>query len=174
MAEAIHPAHDSELTKRFQRLQELLLWCEFAEKCVYPPEDSVIGLAVRLKIWQAVESQGFLLTEDLEDLPFYREIAREIKDRVMQASPELDHSFLRGLSDAAALAAKGEVSQPLDTTGTAVYAFRLLRDELGHRPSWPQVRKQVEQWRKEGSASKISDRQWERVRKEITPLFQRG
>jgi hypothetical protein len=113
MAEAIPPTDDSELTEKFQRTQELLLWCKFAEKYLYPKEDSVVALAGRLKIWQAVESQDPHLEEDL--LSFYRETAQKTKDRVVQACLSFDHSFLRRLLDAAALAAEGKVSQSLGT-----------------------------------------------------------
>src|SRR5262245_35247827 len=138
---AIPPADDAE-DPACKRTKELLLWYKFAEKYLYPKEDSVVALAGRLKTWQAVESQDSNLVEDLlplgdkaaiKDLvlvllPFYQDVAQEMKDQVIQACLDLDLPFLRRLSDAFALAAEGKVSQSLDTTGAAVYAFRELRE----------------------------------------------
>jgi hypothetical protein len=186
---AIPPADDAEAPAG-KCDKELLLWYKFAEKYLYPKEDSVVALAGRLKTWQAVESQDSNLVEDLlplrdkaaiKDLvlvllPIYEDVAQKMKDQVIQACLNLDHFFLRRLSDAAALAAKGEVAHSLDTTGAAVYAFRLLREELGHRPNQNQVRERVERWRKEGGFKKpkISNRQWERTRKDLEQLFREG
>ena len=174
MSEAIPPADDaghSEFQENYWRTQKLLLWYGFAEKYLYPKEDSVVALAGRLKIWQAVESRNPGLEKDL--LPYYQKVAQQIKDQVIQACLEPDTSFLRRLWDAAVLAAEGKISQSLDVTAAAVYAFRQLCDELGHCPNYNQVKERVEQWRKEGGIEnpKISDRQWGRVLKDIKPLF---
>jgi hypothetical protein len=175
MSEAVPPTDESEIQQMYRRTAELLLWYAFAEAYIYPEKDSVVALAGRLKNWRAVESQDPSLDKDL--LSLYQKVAEETKDQVVQAHLGADTVLQRRLLDADKLLkdTKGQVSQSLDLHGAAVYAFRVLRDELGHRPSRNQVRERVDQWRKEGGLNpKISDRQWDRVLADLEELFRHG
>jgi hypothetical protein len=167
-----------EFREAVKRTQWLSLYWKLAEKHFNPPVDSVVDLAARLKVWQEVESSGPIPNERS---PFekivdsvHSQIAQGIKDRVIEAclKPDGDEEFLRRLSEAKALAAKGKISQSLDTIGAALYTIGQLREELGHLPNRQQVQERVEQWRKEGGLeAKVSPRQWERVWKEIGSLL---
>jgi hypothetical protein len=154
------------------RHEEVLTWYRLAEKHVFPPVDSPVALATQIQNWQALKSKDSKLEKDL--LPLYRQMVRQLKARIDRAVLECDTAFIHALNDAAALVKSGKVSQPLDTPGAAVYAIRELRDKLGRRPHHQEVRKQVEQWRKEGgydNDGRITEDTWRRVLKIIKPLL---
>jgi hypothetical protein len=59
-------------------------------------------------------------------------------------------------------------------TDYGLVAWAYLYGELGHRPSKQQMEERVEQFRKEdGQTERMSDREWNRMWKELRPLFRR-
>jgi hypothetical protein len=94
MSEATPPAdHDSESPEERRRRIELhLVWAQLVSEHVFPKEDSVAGLAGRLKAWQALESKDPYIGEDL--LPFYQEAASGLENQNRQAWLRNDWKFL--------------------------------------------------------------------------------
>jgi hypothetical protein len=177
---------DEDFVEMTERTERVLLLCRYLEKYVYPSEDSLISLAGKLRIWQALKSRNLELLpfdnlfSEKELLPFYRKTIRKLIRRIHKACAGDDHAgndhkFLRNLSAAKELAASGkELSQGLDVTGQAVYAFALLRQELKRRPSRIEIQKRAEQWRAAGGLQRVSDRHWNRVFAEIDELLRFG
>ena len=168
------PATAEEVLERTERM---LLLCRYLEKDVYPPFDSVISLASQLRNLSALKN----CEVEPELLPFYCDAVWRLRRQIDAAcagdDPSgNDHTFLRNLSDAKELAASGEeLSQGLDVTGSAVYAFALLRGEHPKgRIGRNEIQKQVEQWRTEGGYQRVSDRHWNRVFKQIDELLRFG
>jgi hypothetical protein len=146
-----------------------LVWAQLVSEHVFPKEDSVAGLAGRLKAWQALESKDPYIGEDL--LPFYQEAASGLENQNRQAWLRNDWKFLGRLSEAMAANAKGKSSQKLTETGYALKAFWPLFLELGHLPSHNQLRERADEIRKEDGYPKISERHWGRTLKDISQLY---
>jgi hypothetical protein len=111
MHKATPPAdHNSESPEEARRRIELhLVWAQLASEHVFPKEDSAAGLAGRLKAWQDLESKDPYIGEDL--LPFYKEAALRIENRIRQACLRNDWKFLGRLSEAAEANAKGKTQK---------------------------------------------------------------
>jgi hypothetical protein len=141
MSEATPPAdHDSESPEERRRLIELhLVWAQLVSEHVFEKEDSVAGLAGRLRAWQALQSKAPYIGEDL--LPFYQEAASRLENQNRQAWLRNDAAFARRLSEAMAANAEGKRSQKLTETGYLLKAFWPLFLELRRLPSHNQLRK---------------------------------
>jgi hypothetical protein len=161
--------HNSESPEEARRRIELhLVWARLVSEHVFEKEDSVDGLAGRLKAWQALESKDPSIGEDL--LPFYQEAASRIENRIRQACLRNDWKFLGRLSEAAEANAKGS-SQKLFETGYVLKAFWPLFLELGRLPSQNRLRKRADEMRKEDGYPKINERNWPRAFEAISQLY---
>jgi len=162
--------HDSESPEEARRRIELhLFWAQLVSEHVFEKEDSAAGLAGQLKAWQALESKDPSIGEDL--LPFYQEAASRIENRIRQACLRNDWKLLGRLSEAAEANAKGKSTLKLFETGYALKAFWPLFLQLGHLPNENQLRKRVDEMRKEDGHPKISDKGWRRAFKDISQLY---
>jgi hypothetical protein len=182
MHEAMPPADDfeEELVRR-NKEKERRVWDELAAKHLLYKSDSTKGLAVQLRLMLIWLSEDPKFRRDIPEdkFPIVLEIVNSFRRRVHRAQITLDWGFLRRLSEAAKLITKGEIPESLDLkltfTGYGLIAWAHLRIELGHRPSEQQVRERVERLRKEdGETVRIGDRQWDRVRVDLRPLFRHG
>ena len=141
----------------FQESPTSLIWYELVEKYVWPKTTTVTQLAVQL---QNARPERW----DAEDF----------KDQVWQACLDNDTAFLRSLSEAAYLVAKGE-HPPLDTTGAALEAYReewLMLRRNSSEPEDPcpdpdDVKERVKQ--KLGRT--ISRSQWLQTLRKLRALF---
>jgi hypothetical protein len=162
--------HNSESPEEARRRIELhLVWVQLVSKHVFPKEDSVAGLAGRLKAWQALQSKDPYIGEDL--LPFYQEAASRLENQNRQAWLRNDWKFLGRLSEAAEANAKGKSTLKLFETGYLLKAFWPLFLELRRLPRPNQLRKRVDEMRKEDGHPKISDHGWSRAIKDISQLY---
>jgi hypothetical protein len=105
-----------------QRIERFLLWNKYVARYMYPDRESVVWMADKLETWRALESGDPDCLLEKEFLPFYREAVREFRKRI-DACLEHDAAFLRNLSDAAALAAKGKVLRKYDADDTRTTVF---------------------------------------------------
>jgi hypothetical protein len=161
---------------KIHQTQQLSLWTDLYVKYVTPKPDSIMGVAGRLKVWQEffgkAPADNLTPFEKIEEQVNFK-VAQEFHQEQQQAQAQNDHKLLRRIAEAAKLLKENDGNLPshgLDATGAAVFAFDELRRELGHLPTYDQIRKRVEEW----LGQTVSEKHWGRVAKVLAPLYKRS
>jgi quinol monooxygenase YgiN len=179
MADPLPSDFSDEFREIVEHTRQLCFFWEFAGQHMAPKPDSVLGILAELKLYQRT-AKGLQFDQDVPlsegaCADIQRESAQAFERRVLAACQSNNHTFLRKLCDASRLIAEGRDVIALDIKEAAVYAFGVLRSELGHRPNRDQIKTRVEQWRNKGGLTdKISGRHWDRIFQKLEPLFKRG
>ena len=150
----------------FQDEDRFWKWSALYNEHVAGGEDKVVQLA-----WQ-LRSMEMFRTGWYDDVPeevrtLLGEKVKETEARILQAAMTRDVVFLRQLYDAARLK-----KIKMTITARAVMALLKLWEDLGHKPSWQELRARVEEMcQAEGQNPRFSDEQWETTRKALQSVL---
>jgi hypothetical protein len=159
-------ADDDELPSEFLEAYRDYAWDRRVRKYTRPDPDSVLDLALRLRIWRTYfdRPRSKSLTSIEREL---HGIADEFHRKQQRALKEGDRRLLRRIWEASALLEK-KVLGKINLPSKALYTLERLEQHLGHPPTQAQVIQQLKKW-----GVPLGDRQLNRVREALAPLYKR-